>query len=114
MSDTDREPDTVYEPWKPQVGDRVRISLSPECQQKLYSWDALGSPSPIPGNHEWLCNGETGVIVDIDREPGVFGDPPNGHFYVVECDHGLEDFAAIELLPLDPPATGQGSDGEGV
>lgn len=80
-----------YEPWQPQIGQRVRIRASAECPVR----------NPVAARLDDEC----GQVAEIDRSD------PNGHFYRVAIDHPelFEDpwmhlfgtwCAAIELEPV--------------
>lgn len=85
MSDDQQEEPVFWEPWRPQVGQRVRIRASSECPTQEIS--------PLP-------DGATGVVSEI--EPGRAG-----HRYVVLLDvrdayRGSSPCcAAIELEPAE-------------
>lgn len=102
----------VYEPWRPQIGDIVRVHVSPECRScsPLHERKAEGCVGRV-----W-CDDRFGIV---RRVGGRFAT----HWYGVSVD--LPDggnigarYAAIELSPLTPasdPAAGAqgGDDGEG-
>lgn len=85
-----------WEPWAPQVGQRVVIRVTPECRQ---DW------GDGPWEHPDWANGLLGTIVRDERT--LSGSTPArlGHPYVVDLDEigpggtlGLF-LAAIELEP---------------
>jgi hypothetical protein len=92
---------TVYEPWSPKVGDRVRVRLSGECR-----WDRDGAAEDDP-SHDAILDGQLGTVVEIDRPAWH-----RGHDYFVAldvcpCGEPREEgepccewFAAVELEPL--------------
>lgn len=91
------------EPWKPQIGQRVRCVPSPECD---VTWLTSGVPQGHPPE-------ETGVWGTVDQMPDRFLSEPwaRSHPYAVRFDcPGIKVngewwwggmFAAIELEPLD-------------
>ena len=91
-----------WEPWHPQVGDRVRVRMRGECQAIPPASSAFGQEED---NH--------GVVAFLDGEMGVvkgFDGPMPGHSYVVLMDAryplygrdwGYCDFAAIELEKIE-------------
>lgn len=93
-----------WEPWKPEVGQRVRVRLSGECNFK-------GEPASACeefGGHWAETNGHVGKVVEIDGSdilseqghrylvhfPRLFRLPSGEHF-------NCSDFAAIELEPVE-------------
>lgn len=98
-----------YEPWHPEVGQRVRVRLSGECNLPTRA----GTPSAhMQPGHDVKFDGLIGtvtdrsLICDDDRE---FLDH-YGHLYEVEFDIPVligntvfqaEDLAAIEIEPID-------------
>jgi len=82
-----------WEPWKPEVGQRVRILARPECRY-------------CEGEEGVAEVGVTGVVSEVTPPEGlgiVIGDA--GHCYWVDFDDpevgcGLSHFAAIELEPI--------------
>lgn len=100
-----------WEPWQPQVGDRVRVMLSPECRAVFRSrWadsrQLMNAPSltHIAGE-----DGRVGTVIDIEHADE---DIAPGHIYLTQFDRpvfssavGLfaeaSTFAAVELEPLD-------------
>jgi hypothetical protein len=102
----------VWEPWKPKLGDRVRVHLSAECRQE---WPAESSYPRHPKiiGHVWEWDGLVGTVRQIDSR-----DTPYGHHpYVVlfdrkqRCPHcpratclhlilGIR-LAASEIIPLE-------------
>ena len=108
-----------YEPWHPQLGDRVRVRLSGECpvtppeaEFKPESFTASVMREidwPEKGHPEQL-DGVEGTVDKITHEMDDVVDWWHGHWYGVWFDqpvkfeggilcHGL-GFAAVELEPL--------------
>lgn len=106
----------VFEPWKPQVGDYVRVERGPECR----AYHAPRPPS-IPVIYgrveeidctwddpaEWLA----AALSDGTDLYEVWQDARNvaGHYYYVSDDLDTdgyllldEHFCAAELVPVDP------------
>lgn len=111
----------VWEPWRPEIGQRVRIRLSAECQSRGYH----AAPPPSVSDDElremmrarvdvasryardeWstghpdVVDGIEGSVTDINRALDY------GHFYRVMFDVAIGDgafigmdMAAIELEP---------------
>jgi hypothetical protein len=90
----------TWEPWQPQVGQRVRLRLSPEC-----SW--------CRPRQRW--HGERGTVTSIGEAPpdvsvpGSFSQRYFAHRYTVRLDLPRADgfaaayggsFAAAELEPV--------------
>lgn len=104
----DREPDAVWEPWEPKVGDLVRVRLSSECSMQFWELGKDGQPDREQTvGHHWAADGEAGVVRSICRAPfGPLGLPSRGHSYQVESmlDGVLIYYAASELIPLAPAA----------
>jgi hypothetical protein len=114
----------VWEPWTPEIGQRVRIRVSPECPVVH-----LSRLDDVLRGHHTDYTGEIGVVEGIsrydpnDHEAVSAGDTNDGHdFYV--SDHDLYPdgrwhrvsafFAAIELEPVfDPPAPEHRAEGGG-
>lgn len=125
----DHEPDLAYaraldgadvwEPWRPQIGECVRVRLSGECRIESVGCDAptfdhsvlrRHLASGASGNqwsttsvspHDAAVDGASGVILAVNRT--IEG----GHYYRVWFDAPVgfegwaaEDFAACELIPL--------------
>jgi hypothetical protein len=110
----------VWEPWRPEIGQRVRVRVSAECQaggvatRAPMSNRALrdliesggdangwGVASPQEG-HESEIDGVEGTVIAIDRRV------EHGHYYRVWFDKPIMpmvllglDLAAIELEPVD-------------
>ncbi len=116
---------TIWEPWQPEVGARVRVRLSNECRVGcreaappphvsnddlrammrtgidvgvLYARDIA-----LTSGHPAQCDGIAGTVTLVDRDPDK-----SGHYYQVMFDHLVEpgaligmDLAAIELVPDD-------------
>jgi hypothetical protein len=90
----------IYEPWKPAVGQRVRIRVSPECQ----------------ADHTWM-DGVSGVVAEVEWSADLGPDPIcndpaadgyRGHWYMVDLDTPIDHpaehrpivadlFAAVEM-----------------
>lgn len=112
----------IWEPWRPEIGQRVKIRLSAECQVRAFS----ASPPPgvsdddlremmrarvdvanryahdewRDGHPEWL-DGSEGTVTDVNRAMDY------GHYYRVMFDEAVGpdsyvgiDLAAIELEPI--------------
>lgn len=108
------QPQQVYEPWSPRLGDRVTIRLSGECRALE---DHKGEILPCSGGapiigHPPQQHGRSGTIrLRCDDFPCPHGYALGGHGYVVVYDVPYATsriwlgghFAAIELDPLDPP-----------
>jgi hypothetical protein len=106
----DREPDTIWEPWRPEVGQRVQIRLSGECQHEATSVHLVtGVEMGRAYGHPADLDGRTGQV-------GVAPTPSDlswsdGHVYAVYLDEPLLvadgvrvvglALAACELIPLD-------------
>ncbi len=110
----------IWEPWRPEIGQRVRVRLSAECKTECHG----AAPPPTVSDDElrtmmragedvstkyyrdeWIAghpegfDGARGMIVSIDRQAGMAG-----HFYRVMFDETVEpgayiggDLAAVEL-----------------
>lgn len=98
----------AWEPWLPQVGDRVRVRLSGEC--RIEHDGEKGHPAVI--------DGATGVVTTLHAPlcliVGTCLYADQGHGYFVDLDVPVSDLpdeptnllvgthlAAIELEPLD-------------
>lgn len=93
----------VYEPWTPEVGQRVRVSISPECQSHARAMESHYIP---------VANGRTGTVVTWGRYDGLQDNIEArypGHRYMVRLDVPLAPdrpriiLAAAELEPLEAP-----------
>lgn len=100
-----------YEPWQPQIGQRVRVRLSGECQWKYPEIGLTGGFGHAPE-----MDGRTGVIRKHpcpDMERVAHDAQVDGHGYNVQFDGELityelaiehvwlsQCFAAIELEPV--------------
>ena len=93
-----------YEPWTPEVGQRVRVRISAECQVRPDPGSGADR-SGVIGHVEWE-DGLTGVVM-----PHPVGEAmaAQGHRYMVKWDQEriLDDerfnaspYAAIELEPI--------------
>lgn len=112
----------VWEPWVPEIGQRVRVRLSAECQTRMNH----ASPPPSVSDRtlrdmmrarvdvaarfardDWMTghpgamDGVEGTVTDIDQTLD------DGHYYRVMFDRNTEpddyvgcDLAAIELEPI--------------
>lgn len=95
----------LYEPWRPTIGQRVTIRLSPECRE---DWGLESDGAGVEAHPAW-ANGRTGVVIrtgpgDTCRWPR---ESMARHPYCVRLDvrgpgwtWGLH-LAAAELEPLD-------------
>jgi hypothetical protein len=84
----------VWEPWRPEIGQRVRVRISPECV-------LVDGDGTVFHHAEWH-DGVTGVVYRDDFPLGW----PNraGHRFAVKVDQpvgGRIAVAAIELEPVD-------------
>lgn len=114
-----------WEPWRPEIGQRVRVNLGGECRtttveerpSPLLNDDALrglmldraerGVIEPTGeqiAGHDPALHGVVGTVTDICRDDGMAG-----HYYrvmfdrnVMPGDHIGADMAAIELEPIGP------------
>ena len=97
----------VWEPWQPQVGQRVRLRISPECEPHHdedfnYSWDySFALPAALRSGHSGTIIGLVGgVFADLGHPYHVEFDDPiqvpwwNGGLVATKC-------AAIELEPIE-------------
>ena len=98
-----------WEPWQPEVGQRVRVHLSGECQRLM---ETRVERLPFGGReltgHPQEMDGVTGIVVPIEPWMDITADHP----YVVRFDEPLRlpeygvgrclgtVFAAIELEPV--------------
>lgn len=96
-----------YEPWRPQVGDRVRIQTSPECRIPALESSHAQALGIREGHAEWE-NGRTGTVLLTEPLDDEFAEI--GHYYLVGWDQPHESgghvidkdyYAAIELIPLE-------------
>lgn len=97
----------IWEPWKPEPGQRVRIRLSAECDVQFWGplalrghpseFEALTGtvlqPTPYPSLAPWLNTHPYFVELDtpitVQLGDGYFPAPAEGNY-----------FAAVELEPL--------------
>ena len=107
------DPYAPWEPWKPQVGDKVRVlRISPECEYRCECGVDL---------HNGVSRGAVGVVeMRIDwnriqhrshRQPHLHGCGAeverNGHYYWVDLDNDTPTLvrsfwaAAIEISKLE-------------
>jgi hypothetical protein len=84
---------TTWEPWTPEVGQRVRLRMTTEC--RYCRPDVL------------TLDGQPGVVEDIGHGPAPTTDPDwQSHRYWVRLDDrrlgtvGLTHQAAAELIPM--------------
>lgn len=81
----------VVEPWRPKLGDRVRIRLNGEC----------------PADHILDRDDEVGIVMSMvtQGELDLDGAPPtvmdHGHFYGVDFDHPVSDIAKAMGMTWD-------------
>lgn len=102
----DRGPDTIWEPVRFEVGDRVRVRLSGECKiagepgGPMATYGVVGCPLEF--------DGLSGVVADVTGWRGR--EPIQGHHIHVLFDEAVlwqghrvkgDIFAACELIPLD-------------
>ena len=82
---------SYWEPWQPQIGQRVRVLPRPEC---FYCREEGGQEV-----------GAIGVVTSVDDHNRGSNEPGSeAHVYWVEADEfpcGLSHFAAGELEPAD-------------
>jgi hypothetical protein len=81
-----------WEPWTPEVGRRVRVRISPECERHAKAFDRWFVPT---------VQGWFGTVTELPG--GRLPNDPRGHVYWV--DFGSRRpwggyFAAVELEPL--------------
>lgn len=119
------EPDAIYEPWTPAIGDRVRVVLNGECRVTFRPRDERGPHGPrFEGHPEEQLVLAGAVLI------GTVVDPPSGfrgnyghHCYVrYDTPTRIPDgavigcwYAACELEPLPadaPPERAEGAGGE--
>lgn len=112
----DMEPEAVWEPWQPEVGQRVRIRLSGECpieyRHAEAGYDRIRKVIE-PVGHNPDESGRVGTVSAVQREER------GGHYYMVDYDRLLwqDDmwwagavYAAIELEPLAAQGERAGAD----
>lgn len=77
----------IYEPWAPELGQRVRLRISPEC------------PSNYGASH---LNGRSGTVVDVVTNDFLLARGiTHGHRFEVKVDgSGWSIYTASELEPL--------------
>lgn len=104
-----------WEPWKPQVGDRVRVTLNPECQREMPTWSTQYQIQR-PYGHPPDVDGRTGVVVSPwvwskCTERSVQAAESMGHPYWVRFDDDPtgrrlqgDNLAAAELELLERPS----------
>ena len=99
--------DAPWQPWTPQVGDRVRVRLSGECRRENDPNSPLSGAGVLEG-HTLLRHGMTGTVDRLCRHSDCVR---YGHVYTVILDEPIrlgddeyraDCFAAAELEPLEP------------
>lgn len=109
-----------WEPWRPEVGQRVRVRLSPECDRRQRHHDTgTGRITRGPLGHYAVEQGRCGVVVACAPEMcGEYGRDHAGHDVHVIYDQPFEiemaggakaeaigqAYAVVELEPLEEPA----------
>lgn len=100
----DLEAPVFWEPWRPKVGDRVRVRLSGECHQ----FHDNDTPGYIDGKkslygHHASVNGAIATVEYIRTEGESWAGHQCGIYYDDEV-FGLKGscYAAAELEPLEP------------
>lgn len=113
-----------WEPWQPEIGQRVRVKLNGECQVEAHG----AAPPPTVSDDElrsmmqagedvanryyrdeWITghpevvNGVSGTVTSVDRRSDMAG-----HYYRVMFDQTVEpgaligiDLAAVELEAIN-------------
>ena len=108
---------SVWEPWQPQVGDRVRILLSGECgyhREVPRDILPLWAMRAMEAGFFARADGATGVVEYISRSDEEFwqecvrGSSPAeaerifrsmlGHWYCVKFDHPVVDWAGTQVF----------------
>ncbi len=105
-----------YRPWRPKVGDRVRVRLSPECDWNTRTTDMFtGRKMATGGPHDDEEDGRVGTVDQLRYEaPLSEREAEETHPYAVTFDDpywSVRDrlliqgahFAASELEPLEEP-----------
>ena len=99
------DPYAPWEPWQPQVGDWVRVRISPECVCLTCGGPGhSGKGKRLKGKGE----GPVGVVEQINslsftsHVPGCFHEGSVGHRFYVAVDEKCAGWAAaIELERLE-------------
>ncbi len=86
--------DQVWEPWKPTIGDRVKVHKQPECQwcSDLQCDRATGTVTDI----DYLCDGLTEREWDEQRDPAELY--IRGHHFFVTFDRAVYDTGFMEKM----------------
>lgn len=108
-----------WEPWRPEIGQWVRVRLSAECNQSWFVTPihAYGSNVLQLDRHPAALDGATGEVIRVVEDDG-------GHPYLVEFDEPVRIrltarvaqslHAALELEPLTDTQAAMGAEqGEG-
>ena len=107
-----------FEPWHPEVGQRVRVRLSGECRRPLHPEAPARAEGGVEYGHPEEFDGAIGRVSDALKVYGLIAgfdyiqevldwNAKYGHYYNVEMEMpwpgGWSDgcFAAIELEPID-------------
>lgn len=100
-----------YEPWVPHVGQRVRITISAECQLS-HKEDSIAVAEGWPAGHADFEDGKTGYIIDPMYVRMIYPTWPEvpSHRFMVHWDIPVpvksgriatcSSYAASELVPL--------------
>lgn len=103
----------VWEPITFEVGDRVRVRISPECQEHAKRME--------PKYIEWV-QGQTGTVIEWGKHAWmkpIHAVQSPGHCYAVRVDQPWPDgrnkiiVSAAEIVPL-PADTSSPADEQGV
>lgn len=107
----DTEHERVWEPYTFEVGDTVRIKLSPECSLRPdhiilnEETDKINMFTTKKKGHDQIYNNQLGIVVQVTRHAEQLG-----HYYRVATILHKEykdkvslgsDFACLELEPAD-------------
>jgi hypothetical protein len=98
----------VWEPWAPEVGQRVRVRISPECDARFIARYTLnGEPATGAEHHFPEAHGATGIVTEVVTSGR---EAINGHRFHVQFDRGVSVpgtghllgicVAAIEMEPV--------------
>jgi len=100
-----------WEPWRPDVGQRVRCVPSPECRVQGSRRSSPAQRNGLPFGHHPDEYGMTGVVI----LPGSFPAPDAAHRHRVLWDRSIRlpngerpncnAYAAIELEPISPQSS---------
>ena len=85
-------PADVYEPWSPQVGQRVAVRVSPECPLA----DGYHLDPANPEEHGWLER-DTGTVVAVG-DADFRATFPGGHWYGVELDDSRDLYGRVAVI----------------